>query len=76
MQDQIALEEDTELKSCQSSLQQSIANSSKTIEYSAEVAGSATLVKESPAILSDDELEDIRQSVVDDYAVDSQSDSN
>jgi hypothetical protein len=82
VQDQIALEEDnldkvfTELKSCQSSLQQSIANSSKTIEYSAEVAGSATLVKESPAILSDDELEDIRQSVVDDYAVDSQSDSN
>jgi hypothetical protein len=41
VQDQIALEEDnldkvfTELKSCQSSLQQSIANSSKTIEYSA-----------------------------------------
>ena len=83
VQDQIALEEDnldkvfTELKSCQSSLQQSIANSSKTIEYSAEVADSATLAKESPAILiSDDELEDIRQSVVDDYAVDSQSDSN
>jgi uncharacterized protein YpuA (DUF1002 family) len=82
VQDQIALEEDnldkafTELKSCQSSLQQSIANSSKTIEYSAEVAGSATLAKESPAILSDDELEDIQQSVVDDYAVDSQSDSN
>ena len=85
VQDQIALEEDnldkvfTELKSCQSSLEQSIGNANETIDYS-DIADSVSYAKEGeterPVVLSDDELEDVRLSVLDDYTVDNLSDSN
>ena len=66
-------------KSYQSSLEQSIANANETIDYS-DVADCIPFAKgsktERPVVLSDDVLEDIRQSVLDDYTVDNLIDSN
>ena len=84
-QEQIALEEDNldkviiELKSCQSSLEQSIASSLNRTEYTG-VDDSAKTSNQTEArsevLLSDDEFEEVRQSVVEDYAVDNVTDMN